>query len=113
MVEEIDMECVVGKPGHCAIYQMFAKNGDPLYVGRTKYPYRRIATHFASADARWTTEVCHIEYEWVPAAVADETEKTLIEDLQPLYNTQHTAIARLSALERVVRRATVTLKDLI
>jgi predicted GIY-YIG superfamily endonuclease len=80
------------KTGHSFVYQVWAADGDLLYVGVTDSIVGRMAGHERNGSA-WLSEVAAITWEtYVQRDDAERVERHLIRTLQPKYNRAENAL---------------------
>ena len=68
-----------------ALYRLFGKDGDLLYVGISVRPFARWGEH--SSSKAWISEVAEIRLEWhLSRPAAEKAERSAILAENPLYN---------------------------
>ena len=94
-----------GIAGACAVYRFSDSNGDFLYVGSTKDPQKRIATH--SHSSKWFGMAAKVSVSWHKSKEdALDAEAKAIFECKPTFN-KSCALRRVSEPYRVKTRVMV------
>ena len=83
-------ELLTDKEAPTALYRHYSSNGELIYVGISKNPYRRTGEHKALSE--WFDKVSTIKIEWLPTREeALKAEKAAIKNENPKFNIVHNA----------------------
>ena len=105
-LRDIVREGTENRPG---VYQMFAEDGEVLYVGKSKAVRTRLLSYFRSEwpqekGARLIADAHRVEWEYVPSEFAALLrELSLIKTLRPRHNVMQKRDARHYAFIRLSR----------